>query len=142
MAANAPSNKQKEVVKKRALWRCEYCLCPASFSPFTFHVDHIIPYSKGGKTELENLAFSCGCNSFKANRTHAPDPQTGKSVALFHPRLQKWSEHFAWDEDGLRIIGITPTGRATVETFRINRDELVNLRELLLAADEHPPESM
>lgn len=58
MPAKQPSRQQKELVKKRAHWRCEYCLCPASFSPFTFHVDHILPFGKGGQTELDNLAFS------------------------------------------------------------------------------------
>lgn len=139
MSANTPSRKQKELVKKRALWRCEYCLCPASFSPFTFHVDHIFPFGKGGKTHLDNLAFSCGSNSFKTNRTHARDPQTGKTVPLFHPRLQKWPEHFAWSEDAVQIIGITSTGRATVDALRMNRDELISLRELLLSAGKHPP---
>ncbi len=138
MSVRSHSRKQKELVKKRAQWRCEYCLCPASFSPFTFHIDHVLPCSKGGKTELDNLAFSCGCNSFKTNRTRARDPQTGKLAALFHPRLQKWSEHFAWSEDALYIIGITSTGRATVEALRLNRDELINLRELLLVVGKHP----
>ncbi|HMV50454.1 MAG TPA: HNH endonuclease signature motif containing protein [Blastocatellia bacterium] len=139
MPVKPPSRRQKEFVEKRARWQCEYCRCPASFSPFTFHVDHILPYSEGGQTELENLAFSCGCNSFKVNRTHARNPQTGKLAPLFHPRLQQWSDHFAWSEDTLQIIGRTPTGRATVTALRLNRKELVNLRELLLAVGLHPP---
>jgi hypothetical protein len=69
-------------------------------------------------------------------------PSRKQSVPLFHPRLQQWSEHFTWSEDGKRIIGLTPTGRATVETLRMNREELVNLRELLIAVGKHPPESM
>ena len=37
------------------------------------------------------------------------------------------------------IIGLTPTGRAMVETLRLNREGLVNLRRLLYAAQKHPP---
>ncbi|WNZ24154.1 mitochondrial large ribosomal subunit protein uL30m [Leptolyngbya sp. NK1-12] len=32
-----------------------------------------------------------------------------------------WSEHFAWSEDTTLIIGLTPIGRATVQTLRLNR---------------------
>lgn len=39
----------------------------------------------------------------------------------------------------MQIIGRTPTGRATVTALRLNRKELVNLRELLLAVGLHPP---
>jgi hypothetical protein len=33
---------------------------------------------------------------------------------------------------------VTATGRVTVETLQLNRQELVNLRRLLYAAGEHP----
>lgn len=40
-----------------------------------FHIDHIIPRSKGGATELENLALQCpGCSLHKATRTAVVDP--------------------------------------------------------------------
>jgi hypothetical protein len=31
-------------------------------------------------------------------------------------------EHFRWSADGLRIIGLTPVGRATVVTLRLSDD--------------------
>lgn len=139
MPSKTPTRKQKELVKERARWRCEYCQCPAFVSPFTFQVDHIFPFDKGGKTELKNLALSCGCNSFKANRTHARAPKTGKLVLLYHPRSQQWSEHFVCSDNAMQVIGRTPTGRATVAALQMNRYELLNLRELLIGADKHPP---
>jgi hypothetical protein len=60
-------------------------------------------------------------------------------VELFHPRQQQWREHFAWDERFERILGLTASGRATVEALQLNRVELVNLRKLLYATGEHPP---
>jgi hypothetical protein len=57
---------------------------------------------------------------------------------LFHPRKQRWQDHFTWDEHFEPIIGFTATGRATVEALQLNRPELVNLRRLLYAAGEHP----
>lgn len=131
--------KQKSLVAKRAGQRCEYCFAPVDSSPHPFQVDHIIPLSKGGLTELDNLAFSCGCNLYKGDHTHAPDPQTNRLVALFHPRQQNWSEHFDWSKDFLKIIGLTPTGRATIAALRMNRKGLIKLRRLLIAAGEHPP---
>jgi hypothetical protein len=61
-------------------------------------------------------------------------------VRLFHPRRDRWADHFAWTDDGTRILGLTPTGRATVEALRLNREPLVNLRRVLVQAGEHPPE--
>ncbi len=79
------------------------------------------------------------CNNHKYNRTKARDPVSGEMVALFHPRRDRWTEHFAWDVDGTHILGLTPTGRATVEALQLNREPLVNLRRVLVAAGEHPP---
>ena len=91
-----------------------------------------MPRSQNGETSLDNLALACqGCNNFKYNKTQARDPVTNHSVPLFHPRQQLWQEHFTWNERFELIIGITATGRATVEALKLNRQELVNLRRLL-----------
>lgn len=138
MSSRRPSAKQRQVVTKRAKSCCEYCLIPAKYVPRSFALDHIIPFSKGGRTELENLALACGCNDFKKDLTHAHDPKSGRLVPLFNPRRQKWPQHFAWSDDLLYIIGRTATGRATVDTLRLNREELVSLRSVLLIAGKHP----
>src|SRR3989304_4087779 len=99
MSSKRPSPRLSRLVADRAQWQCEYCRSPAAFSTQPFEVDHIIPYSKGGSTTPENLALSYGCNSYKGNRTHARDPQTGRIVPIFNPRRQRWSRHFVWSED-------------------------------------------
>ena len=139
MFSKRPSRKLSRLIADRAQWRCEYCRSPAAFSTQPFEVDHIIPRSKNGPTILENLAFSCGCNSYKGDKTHARDPQTGRVVPLFHPRRQRWLRHFGWSEDFLLIVGHTAIGRATVAALHLNRPELLNLRRILRAAGEHPP---
>lgn len=53
--------------------------------------------------------------------------------------MNKWADHFVWNEDFSLIIGITPIGRATVETLQLNREGLVNLRKVLYPIGEHPP---
>jgi 5-methylcytosine-specific restriction endonuclease McrA len=59
--------------QRRILWNisgdreCSVCKQPLTWEDFT--VDHIDPYSKGGRTELENAALMCRKhNSSKGNR--------------------------------------------------------------------------
>lgn len=135
-----PTNEQKEKVKNRAGGVCEYCRSQAAYSSQPFSIEHIFPSSKGGKTALENLAYSCqGCNNHKYTATEGRDLVTREIVSLFHPRKQKWDEHFVWNNDFTLIIGITPTGRATVELLQLNREGCVNLRRALYALGKHPP---
>ena len=131
----------RRLVIERARGCCEYCLSQASFSTQPFSVEHILPLDKGGLTASENLALSRqGCNNHKYNKTEGIDPVTRQRVSLYHPRQQAWSEHFAWNDDYSLIIGITPTGRATVETLHVNRAGIVNLRRVLYAVRQHPPD--
>jgi hypothetical protein len=130
----------RRLVSARARGCCEYCRSQARFAPEAFSIEHITPRSAGGPTIESNLALSCqGCNSYKATRLDARDPRTDLSAALFNPREQKWSDHFAWEDDYTAIRGLTPTGRATIEALRLNREGLVNLRWALYEVGEHPP---
>ena len=127
-------------VRARAQGLCEYCRCSALFTTAAFHCEHILPREAGGEATLDNLAWACPwCNARKYTKTHAPDPQTGHLVPLFHPRRQRWARHFAWSEDFIVIIGRTAVGRATVAALHLNRPELINLRRVLRAVGEHPP---
>ena len=120
--------------------RCEYCKSLEKYRSSIYETDYILPFSKGGKAELENLARSCrNCNSDKHYKTHALDPVSNQLVSLFHPRLQKWSDHFVWSADTLEMLGKTPTGRATIAALKLNRIETINLRRLTLSVGEHPP---
>lgn len=124
---------------ERARGCCEYCLSQESFSTQAFSLDHIVPLEKGGETTPDNMALSCqGCNNHKYTKTEGRDPVTQQSVPLYHPRRHQWDEHFVWNDDCTLIIGLTPTGRATVGTLHLNRPGLINLRRLLYAAREHP----
>jgi hypothetical protein len=131
---------QRQVIRERARGRCEYCQSPIGFSTEPFTAEHIHPRSRGGPTTLDNLALACtGCNGHKGVKIQAPDPESDAMVPLFHPRQQRWIEHFRWSENTTRIIGLTPTGRATIDALQLNRAGLVNLRRIMLLADEHPP---
>lgn len=89
--------------------------------------------------DRENLDCSCqGCNNHKGVRTQGRDPATESIVPLFHPRQHERKEHFAWSADYTQLIGLTPTGRATVAALQLNREGLINLRKLLIATGQHP----
>lgn len=130
----------KQAVRERAGNYCEYCCCPGDYSSDTFTVDHIIPRQAGGETTLKNLAWSCyGCNGRKHTRTRHVDPETNQDTPLFNPREQSWFEHFGWSEDFIKVFGKTPCGRATIAALELNRSGVVNLRQLLVSANLHPP---
>lgn len=135
MSSRRPSAADKKTISDRALGCCEYCKCPAACSSDSFSIEHIIPRSRGGDESLSNLAFSCqGCNNRKFTRVESEDPVNGERAPLFHPRYDSWAEHFAWNADATLIIGLTPTGRATIECLQLNRHGVVNLRRILIAA--------
>ena len=115
-------------VETRARQRCEYCRMHQSLQGASFHVEHIIPTSLGGTDELDNLAWACpGCNLKKSNRIRALDPETETEVRLFHPRLDHWEEHFAWQ--GHTLIGLTPIGRALITAFDLNHERRLRIRQ-------------
>jgi hypothetical protein len=132
----------RRLVAERARHCCEYCRTQAQYSADPFTVDHITPRSRGGLTTAEHLALCCpGCNQHKATRTAAPDPVTSSLSPLFHPREHRWEEHFAWNEDFTLVLGLTPTGRVMIEVLHLNRLGLINLRRVLYAIGEHPPQN-
>ena len=103
-------------------------------------VEHIVPLVAGGASEVDNLCLSCyRCNEFKGPRQRATDPRDGQLVLLFHPRQQRWSDHFAWAADGVTVRGLTPTGRATVELLHLNSDWLVQARRIWVLVGLQPP---
>jgi hypothetical protein len=140
MAEPRISVELRRLVAERARGCCEYCRSQAAYATQPFSIEHILSRARGGPTALDNLALACqGCNNHKYDKMEAPDPVGGAPVPLYHPRRQRWEEHFAWSDDFTLIVGRTPTGRATVEALALNRSGVVNLRRLLLQHGQHPP---
>jgi 5-methylcytosine-specific restriction endonuclease McrA len=46
-------------VRERARGRCEYCLMSSALQGGEFHIEHVVPSSKGGSDDCENLALAC-----------------------------------------------------------------------------------
>src|SRR4051812_26217640 len=121
------SDALRQAVIDRAQNRCEYCRLSQSAQEATFHIDHIRPQSAGGPTILDNLALACvTCSLRKAAREHVNDPETGTAVAIFNPRLNKWSDHFS--VNGVQMVGITTIGRGTIEALQMNRQHALDIR--------------
>ena len=126
-------------IATRANLRCEYCRSPEQYSISRFSVEHVMPLSKGGTSEISNLALSCQqCNNHKYNVIEAFDPVSNEIYKLFNPRGDNWEYHFAWDYQFIRVVGLTGTGRATVRRLNLNRESLLNLRQLLVFHQLHP----
>jgi hypothetical protein len=93
--------------------------------------------ASGGETTIENLALACvSCSLRKAARQTVADPQSDKEVTLYNPRRDTWEEHFQWD--GVRLVGLTPTGRATVAALNMNRALILAIRREEAAVGRHP----
>jgi len=76
------------------------------------------------------------CNAYKGTNLSSIDPQAGEIAVLFHPRRDAWHDHFTLR--GAEIIGLTPSGRATVRLLRMNDDRRVALRAELITYGELP----
>jgi hypothetical protein len=130
----------RQQVRVDAGRHCGYCLSPEVLLGVSLEFEHIIPEAAGGSTVRENLWLACRrCNQFKGDRIQANDPQTGESVSLFNPRTQHWADHFSWQPDGARIAGLTPCGRATVESLQLNHERIVETRRFWVEAGWWPP---
>lgn len=127
-------------VAEAAGYRCGYCLTSQEIVGPLLEIDHLVPEALGGSSEESNLWLACPhCNGAKAARIDALDLETGQTVPLFNPRVDKWSIHFIWAEEGALIKGITPVGRGTVEALKMNHPDLVAARRLWIEVGWHPP---
>jgi len=128
----------RRLVIERADNRCEYCGISQTGQVATFHIDHIIPVVADGKTTTENLALACvSCSLRKGARQELKDLETGETVFVFNPRQQEWERHFDWN--GVKLIGLTPTGRSTIVALDLNRSTMLAIRAEEELLGRHPP---
>jgi len=86
---------------------------------------------------FDNLAYCCiFCNRYKGSDVAAIDSRTGEAIRLFHPRMQRWPDHF-------RIFGgliepMTPEGEVTARLLRFNQAERIVERVILQNAGPYP----
>lgn len=94
---NPNSNTTRREMYRRWGGRCSYC--GIELDPFTFHIDHQDPKSRGGRGTRSNLCPSCpACNLKKGARD-----------------VQEYREVLMWEEKGVPSF--------TVEQYQWLRDE-------------------
>jgi len=129
----------RQIVTARAGGICEYCLLVEAATGVTFHIEHVIPRSVRGPTNIGNLALSCpGCNLAKAERVMAKD-SSGQLQPLFNPRryepwLLGWHIHFALDRQSGVVMPRSPIGEATAWALGMNDANRLFARKLQLQA--------
>lgn len=129
----------RELVTARAGGACEYCRLLEVATGVTFHIEHIVSRSRGGKTRLSNLALSCpGCNLAKGDRQQGLDGH-GQLQPLFNPRDFEppslgWHLHFLLDRDSGMILPRTNVAQATIAALQMNDPRRVFARHLQVKA--------
>ena len=136
--SHIPSELRRQVYD-RAGGRCEYCGVSEADTLLCHQVDHVIAEKHGGATEADNLALCCQqCNSRKGSDIASLDPESGLLVPLFHPRTDRWSEHFRFHDGWL--LPQTPAVRATARLLRLNDPRRISERRCLLnPGPKRPP---
>jgi HNH endonuclease len=131
------SDALRRLVYERAEGRCEYCRLHSEDAHFPHEVDHIDAEKHGGRTDESNLGLSCfTCNRRKGSDLTSIDPETQEVVRLFHPRRNRWADHF--ELDGPYIRPLTVQGRVTVRLLQMNSSERLLEREVLIRAGRYP----
>lgn len=124
-------------VALRADFLCEYCLLHEDDTYFGCEIDHIISEKHSGLTQEDNLAYAC----FACNRSDIASlvPSTERLAPLFHPRRDRWHEHFRLSEtDGITFIPRSDVGEVTLRLLRINDPDRLLERRTLRQAGRYP----
>jgi hypothetical protein len=111
---------------------------PQDLDSQPFQIDHVIARQHGGTDDLENLALACfSCNKHKGSNIAGIDRRSAKAVPLFHPRHDRWADHFRWRKG--HLLGLTAGARATIDVLQINAPLRAYHRQLLISAGLFPP---
>lgn len=136
MSSYVSAGLRREVVA-RADALCEYCLIHEDDTVFGCEVDHIISEKHGGTTEADNLAYACVfCNRSKGSDIGSVLRTTGTYVRFFHPRHDRWAEHFGLD--GVVITALSHVGEVTSRILAFNTGERLLERQVLREVGRYP----
>ncbi len=129
---------EKAEVRERANFRCEYCRAPEEIAGYAFHIEHIQPRARGGDDTPANYALACmPCNRAKSDHLTGIDLKTGQDERLFHPRKDRWTEHFRVSGK-TQIKGKTAVGRATENRLQLNQRRQLEARRLWVELNLYP----
>ena len=92
----------RDLVRRRAANRCEYCRLPQAYAPIVrFHVEHIRARQHEGGDDAENLSLACPrCNAYKGPNLTSIDPQTRRSCPFSTPAPNRGTSTSPYGECG------------------------------------------
>lgn len=115
----------RQQVRQRAQYRCEFCGVSETDSGAELTVDHFRPSTKGGSDSLGNLVYACNrCNQHKLDYW----PETSQQPKLWNPREDAQEKHFVELGSGA-LEALTDIGEFTIQRLRLNRAPLVEHRK-------------
>jgi hypothetical protein len=127
----------RRMVAERAYHVCEYCLVHKDDLYHGCEVDHIRSLKHAGPTLEENPAFACfHCNRHKGTDLGSISMRTGALVRYYHPRTDRWSDHF--EAIAGRIEPQTDIGEVTARLLEFNHPERVAFRKMLTDLGRYP----
>jgi HNH endonuclease len=137
MKAYIPDTLRRQVAE-RARYCCEYCRIPERFLATFFHIDHVRSRKHGGKTDLDNLAYTCPhCNQHKGSDVATfADEDSDELVRFYNPRRDDWATHFSTEQGDIQPN--TRIGEATVRILDFNQPERLLLRRALARIGQYP----
>lgn len=120
----AISATDREFVRRRAQFACEYCGVREGDVGNELTIDHFQPRIEGGTDHLDNLVYSCiACNQYK----HDYWPKTGHDPHLWNPRTDPFTRHFLILDDGL-LQPFSELGAFSLQLLHLNRLPLIEYR--------------
>ncbi len=107
---------------------CGYCGVSEVWVGGELEIDHFCPQRHGGTDTLDNLVYACTiCNRFKSD--YCPTADAPEGLWLLHPGQDDLSAHLLETADS-RLVGLTPRGWFHIDRLRLNRPQLIDLRQL------------
>lgn len=123
-----PGPEIRAAVREAYEYRCGYCDVSEVWVGGELEIDHFRPRRHGGTDTLDNLVYACTiCNRFKSD--YWPTADAPESLRLLHPGQDDLAAHLLETADG-RLVGLTSRGWFHIDRLRLNRPQLIDLRQL------------
>jgi len=124
---------QREAIRRAYRFQCGYCSVHENDVGSALEIDHFQPLSSDGTDEESNLVYACSaCNKAKGDFWSLPNTE----ARLLHPKRDALDEHMRLSPDD-HLQPLTPTGAFHIRRLRLNRPQLVALRQAHRRATHH-----
>jgi len=124
---------QREAIRRHYHFQCGYCSVHEHDVGSALEIDHFQPLASGGTDEESNLVYACSaCNKAKGD---CWSPRNAER-RLLHPQHDTLDAHIRLSPDD-HVQPLTPTGAFHIRRMRLNRPQLVALRQARRRASQN-----